>query len=228
MRANHLKYGNWSKKAPNWICGPNHEIRYQHVPGYTCHVPGLKAENLFGKSYARTTATANSNKRFNRNVGQKPRSIHRYKAHSENEFRRYLDAPELKQNQDYQDYSTSINREKYNEKNKILSESKPETAVTICSKTGTDFFKTQGMRTKRLFSPNMSQDMTNIKNSTIKPKLLESNVLNQQKFFNMSDGFQKVFANDKKEVNMIIPIAGYKGHTRGEKSQNFFGKSFRE
>jgi len=67
-----------------------------------------------------------------------------------------------------------------------------------------------------------------VKNSTIKPALLESKILNQQKFFSMSDGFQKVFANDKNDVDMIIPISGYKGHKRGDKSQNFFGKSFRE
>jgi len=91
----------------------------------------LKAENLFGKSYARTTATSNSNKRFNRNIGQKPKSFGRGEAHNENEFRRYLDAPDLKQKKDYQDYSTSINREKFNEKNKILISSNPNTANTI-------------------------------------------------------------------------------------------------
>jgi hypothetical protein len=28
-------FGNWSKYARNWISGPTHEIRMQHVPGYT-------------------------------------------------------------------------------------------------------------------------------------------------------------------------------------------------
>ncbi len=119
----------------------------------------MKAENIFGKSYARTTATANSNKRFNRNVGQIPKTIRKHQAHSENEFRRYLDAPELKQNKDYQDYATSLNREKFNHKNKILNDAPPMAVGTICARTGTDFFKTQGMRTKRLTSPKMSQDM---------------------------------------------------------------------
>jgi hypothetical protein len=27
---------------------------------------------------------------------------------------------------------------------------------------------------------------------------------------------------------MIVPVVGYGGHRRGESSQNFFGKSFRE
>jgi len=136
LKANSLKYGNWSKKAPTWICGPTHEIRYQQIPGYTCHVPAVKAENLFAKSYARTTATANSNKRFNRNIGQKPNIKDRYITHNQNEFgaknfRRYLDDPGLIEKKDYQDYATSLNREKYNHKNKILTETQPVTIGTL-------------------------------------------------------------------------------------------------
>ena len=36
--------------------GPKHNIRNQSVPGYTGFIPGVKAENLFGKSYADNTA----------------------------------------------------------------------------------------------------------------------------------------------------------------------------
>ena len=128
---------------------------------------------------------------------------------------------------DYQDYATSINHEKFVSKNKILNEAAPNTVNTICSKTSTNFFKNVGMRTKRPMSITESPDI-DVKNSTIKPKLLESKILNQQQFFNMSDGFQKVFTNDNKDSNLIIPISGYKGHKRGDKSQNFFGRSFRD
>jgi len=136
LRSNHLKYTNYSKYAPNWVCGPNDAIRYQQIPGYTCHVPGIKSENLFSKSYARTTATANSNKKFDRNVGQVPNVKDRFTTHNQKEFspmnfRRYLEAPELLQKKDYQDYATSINHEKYNQKNKILSESSTNTVNTI-------------------------------------------------------------------------------------------------
>lgn len=62
----------------------------------------------------------------------------------------------------------------------------------------------------------------------IKPKLLESKVSENQKFFGLSDGFKKIFANDKIDKKMIIPISGYGGHRRGDRSQNFFGKSFRD
>ena len=62
----------------------------------------------------------------------------------------------------------------------------------------------------------------------VKPKILESKISQREDFFNLSDGFKKIFSKDTKDVKMIIPIAGYGGHRRGDRSQNFFGKSFRE
>ena len=62
----------------------------------------------------------------------------------------------------------------------------------------------------------------------VKPKILESKISQRDDFFNLSDGFKKIFSKDTKDVKMIIPIAGYGGHRRGDRSQNFFGKSFRE
>jgi hypothetical protein len=62
----------------------------------------------------------------------------------------------------------------------------------------------------------------------VKPKILESKISQSNDFFNLSDGFKRIFATDKKDEKMVIPIAGYGGHRRGDKSQNFFGKSFRE
>jgi hypothetical protein len=62
----------------------------------------------------------------------------------------------------------------------------------------------------------------------IKPKLLESRVTESEHFFRLSDGFKKIFANDKKDQKLVIPICGYGGHRRGDRSQNYFGKSFRD
>ena len=62
----------------------------------------------------------------------------------------------------------------------------------------------------------------------VKPKVLESKVSSQQKFFNLTGGFQKVFSNDRADQKMVVPVVGYGGHRRGESSQNFFGKSFKE
>jgi hypothetical protein len=62
----------------------------------------------------------------------------------------------------------------------------------------------------------------------VRPKLIESRASMNDQFFRLTDGFKKVFTNDSKDCTMVIPISGYAGHRRGNKSQNFFGKSFRE
>ena len=62
----------------------------------------------------------------------------------------------------------------------------------------------------------------------VQPYLLESKLSQKTDFLNLSDGFKKIFMKEKKDKKMVLPIAGYGGHRRGDKSQNFFGKSFRE
>lgn len=44
----------------------------------------------------------------------------------------------------------------------------------------------------------------------------------------MSEGFQRVFSSDKSDQKMVVPVVGYGGHRRGDTSQNFYGKSFRD
>ena len=68
----------------------------------------------------------------------------------------------------------------------------------------------------------------NAEEAELKPRLLESKVSTQKGFFSLSNGFQKVFANDEKDKKMSIPIAGYSGHQRGDKAQNYFGRTFRD
>jgi hypothetical protein len=59
---------------------------------------------------------------------------------------------------------------------------------------------------------------------------METKLSDSHEFLNLSNGFKKVFlspdAVDQKKLR--FPIAGYAGHRRGERSQNFFGKGFRE
>lgn len=169
---------------------------------------------------------------FSVGAGQVPTPQDRFTTHNQKEFspvnfRRYLEAPELLEKKDYQDYATSINHEKFNQKNQILHDASPSAVNSICSRTGTNFMNNSAMRTKRPLSI-LDSPSIDIKTSTIKPKLLETKILNQQQFFNMSDGFQKIFTNDNRDSNLVIPISGYKGHKRGDKSQNFFGRSFRD
>jgi hypothetical protein len=44
-------------------------LKAQHIPGYAGYVPQVKSENLFGKSFAKTTGSA-INAEYNK--GQKP------------------------------------------------------------------------------------------------------------------------------------------------------------
>jgi hypothetical protein len=50
-------FGNSSKHSQNWIAGPTHNVRKQHVPGYTGHIRGMVNRDAMPKSYAKVTAT---------------------------------------------------------------------------------------------------------------------------------------------------------------------------
>ena len=52
----------------------------------------------------------------------------------------------------------------------------------------------------------------------IKPKLLETNIASKQDFFGLPDGFKRIFADDRKDERMVVPIVGYGGHRRGDRS----------
>lgn len=62
----------------------------------------------------------------------------------------------------------------------------------------------------------------------VKPKMLETRAVRNSAFFTLGEGFKRVFADDRDDKKMTIPVVGYGGHRRGDRSQNFFGKSFRE
>lgn len=64
--------------------------------------------------------------------------------------------------------------------------------------------------------------------SEVKPKLLEGKFTETQNFYKLSDNFKNIFANDKEDQRIVLPISGYGGHRRGDRSQNFFGRPFRE
>lgn len=142
-------------------------------------------------------------------------------------FRRYLERPDIMKDKDYEDYSKNLNEEMYETKTKIIQKTNPNMAGTICSKTGTNFFSSRKTARQARFS--MTQESFNPEQAELKPKLLESKVVNQKSFFNLSNGFQKVFVNkDNDDKKMAIPIAGYSGHQRGDKAQNYFGRTFRD
>ncbi len=92
----------------------------------------------------------------------------------------------------------------------------------LASKTTTqNFFKSA----KRAFS---IDTVAGSQTPAVKPRVLESKVSESKEFYNLSDGFKRIFADDKKDRKLIVPVVGYGGHRRGDRSQNYFGKSFRD
>ena len=62
----------------------------------------------------------------------------------------------------------------------------------------------------------------------IKPALMEKRFVEHDNFAQLSNSFKQIFGNDASDRKLVVPVSGYGGHRRGDKSQNFFGKSFRE
>ena len=235
-----LIYGNSSRKAKNWIAGPTHEVQDQHIPGYTGHVPGVVCENLFSKSYARCTASAIS--------GNLPKN--RFKSVNQKEFspknfRRIIEKPNISSKKDYEDYAQFVNDDMEPTKRQLLS----KTPMQASQPSALSRFRDSGalppsharhtsdtrsitaapsVRTSLLTGGSLSTKFQPQPIEKVKPVLLENKVSQDQQFFRLSDGFKNLFLDDKKDSKMSIPICGYAGHKRGDKSQNFFGKSFRD
>ena len=67
-----LQFGNHSMKGTNWIGGPNSNVKAQHVPGYAGYIPQVSSENLYGKSFAKTTGQAINNE-YTKGVSHPPK-----------------------------------------------------------------------------------------------------------------------------------------------------------
>jgi hypothetical protein len=54
-----IQKGNRSRDAQSWVNGTiPHEIRPQRVPGYQGFQPGVQAENIHGKTFAKVSSSA--------------------------------------------------------------------------------------------------------------------------------------------------------------------------
>jgi hypothetical protein len=103
-------FGTRSKYAKNWVCGPTHDVRQQHCPGYTGHVRGMVSADQ-DKSYARVTAHL-----FSRNhpIGAEQTHKQRFMSTQRNEYRisnnrRFAADKSLIPRKDYDDYSRYVN-----------------------------------------------------------------------------------------------------------------------
>lgn len=95
------------------MAGPNHKVCQQHVPGYTGHVPGIKSENLFAKTYAKNTVNAIG---FQHPKGHDVPVKVRYTSMTKTEykpknFRRFIEQPAIQPKKDFNDYTKYVNEE---------------------------------------------------------------------------------------------------------------------
>ena len=52
----------------------------------------------------------------------------------------------------------------------------------------------------------------------VKPVIFENKSCTSKDFFRLSDGFKRLFLNDNKDAQLKVPISGFGGHTRGDRS----------
>jgi len=62
----------------------------------------------------------------------------------------------------------------------------------------------------------------------VKPSLLEKKLAENPEFQQLPEGFKRIFAEDKKDQDMHLPVVGYSGHRKGYVAENMFAKNFRE
>jgi hypothetical protein len=142
---------------------------------------------------------------------------------------------------DYEDYSKFINDSFADDKEEMFRKSPRAIELNSPLRTFADrdtMNRTTGFFSTRNASISKTRNQTSLSSGkgfasfshefTVKPKVLESKLTTHKDFMGLSDGFKRAFAHDKKDEKMVLPITGYCGHRRGERSQNFFGKSFRE
>lgn len=192
------------------------------MPGYTGHIKGLISENLFAQSYGNSTSKAIGKKHpIGHNVIPKERfrsqNTNQYRSKN---FRRFADKPFMEPRKDYDDYTRFINDTYVEEKTDMLNntcnfEEKRNSFVTK---------NYNPLMTLRTYSELEARPMTMLrkgaittKNSRVsmnpverrmgstftdfdvRPKILESKISQRDDFFNLSDGFKKIFAADKKD-----------------------------
>ena len=85
MHSETLKFGNHSIKGETGIGGPTDSLKAQHIPGYAGFVPQIQSENLYGKSFAKTTGQA-INGDFHKGAAQPP--AEQYKTENQTEYQK--------------------------------------------------------------------------------------------------------------------------------------------
>ena len=214
---NKLMIGFRSKDAKTWLNGPTHEIRNQCLPGYTGFIPGIKSENVFSTTYAQNTAAS-----FDCSIprGCEAPPAERFKTIGAEKFspqnnRRILADDKQLSRRDYLEYTINTNNQHRKERDEFLEKDggKHNTSVSP-------------IRFKKDLN---GSPYNHVKDMQVRPRILQSKLVDSPKFQNLSTGFQRVFTDQEvQDEKLRLPVVGYAGHTKGKKAENYYAKSFRE
>ena len=141
---------------------------------------------------------------------------------------------------DYEDYTKFINDSYQDDKVHMLTEtiklwsnpsshqSRQNLLSPLKAKTREDpLFPNCGSERKRTDKPIRTTTTMNeterklgstFTNFNVRPAILETRLSSANDFMQLSDGFKQALISDKKDSKLIIPISGYGGHRRGDRS----------
>merc|ERR1711990_816931 len=117
-------------------------------------------------------------------------------------FRRWVNEPTLEQQRDYDDYSKYVNDNNHDKKANLMNKTmRSDHSQTLTPGRGSGLMtpSSQGQGFSRYQNQQRRLTLDPSKAAVVKPKVLESKVSTQSDFFNLSEGFQAVFTNDKQD-----------------------------
>ena len=238
--AERRKLGNRSKEADTWIGGPTQMLYPQHVPGtphpppplthpgYTGHIPGIVAENLFAKSYGKTSTKALKGTHVK---GADVPAQKRYKSMAtkefgEKNFRRLGRPHPAKQAVDNPDVKTRRDNETY-VKTLLTSQSIEPARSRLANIPTVGYQGTKSLYRQQISEINAGpHGYFNV--NPIRHKLREGTGEDVIAGAEVEDGFKARLLAGAGQADVKIPVVGYTGHRKGVKAQGFFGKDFRD
>ncbi|CDW82030.1 UNKNOWN [Stylonychia lemnae] len=232
-----MQIGNQSRNAASWVGGPKYEIRQQQIPGYQGFLPGINAENLYGKSYTKCSASSMNNKieRGFNITPEKRYMTQNQKAFAPKNFRRLKERPELANQRDYLEYTMTLNHQDNRSRTKLLDISADNVNLDQYHLTqksrNSNYFDPSGvtMSPPKSINPRNNNFFMQKADIQVRPILIEKNLADKDEFKKLGDGFKRIFSEDSNDQgSLVLPVAGYTGHRKGSVAENMFGKSYRD
>jgi hypothetical protein len=165
------------------------------VPGYTGYIPGVKAENLFSKTYANNTSHS-----FGGHFQRTPRNFdysnpeERFRTthateHSPERQRRIAENPDkFLSRRDYLEYTIQLNEDMSDRRNCFI-----QSAGNVRVNKTLDL---EGTISPKKFSYDLKgSPVYDVAKVQVRPRLLQANLANSPRFQALSPGFRRIFTD---------------------------------